>query len=188
MNKEAKKVLESIKKGEDQLALNYLYKTPLRKVRRYILNNSGTREDADDIFQDAVIVLFDYVLQNKFKEEYDLDGFLFRVAKNAWINKVKKKDVLVRSETLEIDTDNGVDYLQDIIKKEQLEAFHQVFNQLQENCKKLLTYVVFDQKSMKEVAVLLGMKDEKVVKSQHYRCKKYLIQLAKQEKNLLKFQ
>jgi DNA-directed RNA polymerase specialized sigma24 family protein len=76
-------IIECIRSGKDNEALKYLYKDPLRKVRKFILNNSGTLDDANDVFQDAIIALFHYVKQGKYKEEYDLDGFIFKVAKNA---------------------------------------------------------------------------------------------------------
>ena len=61
MNKNTIIVIDCIKKGDNDKALKYLYKDPLRKVRTYILSNSGSMEDADDVFQDAIVVLFHYV-------------------------------------------------------------------------------------------------------------------------------
>lgn len=60
MDKE-RKIIDSIKSGESNRALNYLYEQPLRKVRTYILRNSGTIEDANDIFQDSVVIFFNSV-------------------------------------------------------------------------------------------------------------------------------
>ena len=88
-------VIESIRNGDNNKALEYLYKDPLRKIRKFILTNSGTLDDADDVFQDAIVVLFHYVKTGKYKEEYDLDGFLFRVAKNAWIDLARKRQKII---------------------------------------------------------------------------------------------
>lgn len=166
-------IIQSIRNGKHEEAFRYLYKGPLRKVRNYILNNSGSLADADDVFQDAVMVLFHYVKTGKYKEEYNVEGFLYRVAKNSWITTVRKRNKIVKSEMKGFDVSEDDNYLNTIISEEKLTTFHRLFNQLEENCKKILSLVVFDKKSMKEIAEILGFKDDKVAKNQHYRCKKY---------------
>jgi RNA polymerase sigma factor (sigma-70 family) len=178
MKDNSKIIIQSIRTGKNNEALKYLYKDPLRKIRKFILNNSGTLEDADDVFQDAVVVLFHYVQTGKYKEEYDLDGFLFRVAKHSWIDLARKKKKVIKHELIGYDVSDETDQLEKLIKEEQLNTFHALFNKLEENCKKILSYVVFEKKSMKEISDLMRMKDENVAKNQHYRCKKYFSKLV----------
>ena len=184
-------IIESIRNGENNKALNYLYRDPLNKIRKYVLTNSGSMDDANDVFQDAVITFFHYVRTGKYKEEYDLDGFLYRVAKNAWIDKVRKNSKMVASfdhADFEEDADDNI--LAQLLSKEKLKFFHQIFDQLEENCKTILRYVLFEKKTMKEIKELLGYKHENVVKSQHYRCKQYFSKLLDKNeeiKNILKY-
>lgn len=185
MKDNSKIIIECIRTGKNNEALKYLYQDPLRKIRKFILMNSGTLDDADDVFQDAVIVLFQYVRNGKYNEEYDLDGFLFRVAKNAWIDIARKKQKIIKAEFTGFDIGDGSDQLRDMIKDEQLTAFQTLFDKLEDNCKKILSYVIFDKKNMKEISMLMGMKDEKVAKNQHYRCKKYFTKLVSENKETL---
>ena len=185
MKDNSKFIIECIREGKNSKALNYLYQDPLRKVRKFILTNSGTLDDANDVFQDAIIALFHYVKTGKYKEEYDLDGFLFRVAKNAWIDLARKKQKLIKEEFTGFDVSDESYFLDSIIKEEQLTQFHILFNKLEENCKKILSYVVFEKKSMKEISTLMGLKDEKVAKNQHYRCKKYFAKIVTDNKEAL---
>lgn len=175
-------IIKSIRDGNNHEALRYLYKDPLRKIRKFILTNSGTMDDADDVFQDAVVVLFHYVKTGKYKEEYDLDGFLFRVAKNSWIDLARKKARVIRDDLKGFDISDDSDYLLDMIQEERMRAFHALFNKLEENCRKILSYVIFDKKSMKEISGLMGFKDENVTKNQHYRCKKYFSKIILENK------
>lgn len=186
MKNKSKSIIDSIRSGENQKALKHLYKGPLNKIRRYILNNSGTIDDADDVFQDAVVTLFHYVKTGQYKSEYDLDGFLFRVAKNAWIDKNRNKNNAANEAVKDEYASSDHDYLGDLIKEEKLKIFHQLFDKLEDNCKKLLTYIVYDKKSLKEVAELMGFKDTNVAKNQHYRCKKYFSKIVFQHKEALK--
>lgn len=187
MNHKSRNIIESIKSGENHKALHQLYKGPLNKIRKYILNNSGTLADADDVFQDAVITLFHYVKKGKYNEEYDLDGFLFKVAKNAWIDIARKKKKLPQQEYKGYDvSDNENNHLDALIKEERMDTFHRLFNKLEDHCKKLLSYVMFDKKSLKEIAEIMGYKDTNVAKNQHYRCKKYFSKILYQNKEALK--
>lgn len=185
MKDNSKIIIQCIRTGKNNEALKYLYKDPLRKIRSFILKNSGTLDDADDVFQDAVVALFHYVQTGKYKEEYELDAFLFRVAKNSWIDLARKKKHVIKDEFIGYDMSDETDHLEELIKEEQLNAFHALFNKLEENCKKILSYVVFDKKSMKEISDLMGMKDEKVAKNQHYRCKKYFMKLVSENQEAL---
>jgi len=185
MKDNSKIIIECIRTGKNNEALKYLYKDPLRKIRKFILMNSGTLDDADDVFQDAIIVLFQYVKNGKYNEEYDLDGFLFRVAKNAWIDIARKKQKIIKASFIGFDISDDTDHLNDLIKEEKLSTFHSLFNKLEDNCKKILSYVVFDKKSMKEIAELMGFKDENVAKNQHYRCKRYFIKIVSENKEAL---
>ena len=72
-----------------------------------------------------------------------------------------------------------------MIKDEHLSTFHLLFNKLEENCRRLLSYVIFDKKSMKEISELMGYKDDKVTKNQHYRCKKYFTKLVMENQEAL---
>lgn len=185
MKDTSKIIIESIRSGKNDEALKHLYKDPLRKVRKYILSNSGTLDDADDVFQDAIVVLFHYIKTGKFKEEYELEGFLFRVAKNAWINLARKKQKIIKGEWKGFDVSDGSDILTELIKDERLTTFHNLFKKLDENCREILSYVMFDKKSMKEIAQLMGYKDDKVTKNQHYRCKKYFSKLISEDSEAL---
>ncbi len=181
----SKSLIQSIRNGDNDKVLEYLYKDPLRKIRKFILNNSGTLDDADDVFQDAIMVLFHYVKTGKYKEEYELDGFLFRVAKNAWIDLARKRQKVIKKELQGFDLSDGSDVLKDMISEERLSTFHTLFNQLEENCRRILSFVIFDKKSMKEIASIMGFKDEKVSKNQHYRCKQYFSKLVMENEGAL---
>ena len=185
MKGNSKIIIDCIRTGNNSDALKYLYKDPLFKIRKFILNNSGTLDDADDVFQDAVIVLFEYVKNGKYNEDYDLDGFLFRVARNSWTDIARKKQKIIKESLTGFDISDNTDFLGDAMKDEQLNTFHELFNKLEENCKKILSYVIFDKKSMKEISELMGLKNEKVAKSQHHRCKKYFIKIVSENKEAI---
>ena len=53
-------VTEGIRSGRDfELVTRYLYKANYQKVHSYIIYNSGTAEDAQDIFQEVIVTFIE---------------------------------------------------------------------------------------------------------------------------------
>lgn len=180
-------ILKSIKTGEHNKALSYLYETTLKKVRQYIMKNKGSKDDANDIFQDSVIIFFNQVRSNKFDEKYDIDAFIFSVSRNLWIDKIRRDSKMVNYEfpdQFQNESDNK-NHLDDLITKEKSSAMHAVFSKLDEKCKKILSYVIYDKLSMKQICEKMGYSSEDVAKTNHYRCKQALTKIVKNDIDLV---
>jgi RNA polymerase sigma factor (sigma-70 family) len=180
------KIIECIREGSNDRVLAYLYDKPLQKIRKYILSNSGTREDANDIFQDAVVILFNQVKKNKYNEAFEIDGFLYSVARNLWIDKMRREKRMVGNDFIQgTDPSDFSDHLKDLIVKEKSAALRKVFERLDEKCRNILLYVIYEKLNMKEISERMGYNNENVAKSNHYRCKQYLSKMVKEDKELL---
>lgn len=187
MVKKDKEILDCIRTGNNNGALSYLYDESLAKVRQYIMKNSGTKDDANDIFQDAVIILFNQIRLNKFNEAYSIDSFMYSVSRNLWIDKVRRAKKFTSYESPEqfsfVTSDQ--DHLDDLISKEKTQAMKTVFNKLDKKCRQILNYVIHDKYSMKEIKEKMGYTSENVAKTTHYRCKQYLKELVKSNPALI---
>ncbi len=180
-------LVHDILKDSGNKALAYLYDNALSKVRKYVTMNSGLREEADDIFQDAVIILFQKVKEKKFDPQMSLEGYVYTVAKNLWIDKARRDKRMVRydrAEQFEYKTENS-DQLKVLIESEKTNAMRKVFELLDEKCQKILQYYLFERKSMKEISQIMGYSSEDVAKTNHYRCKQYLTKLVHSDKQLV---
>jgi RNA polymerase sigma factor (sigma-70 family) len=164
-----------------------LYDVSLKKVRQYILKNNGSKEDANDIFQDAVIVLFNQIRLNKFNENHSIDAFIYSVARNLWIDKVRrdKKFTSFDSNNDYLNRSSDTDHLEYLIQKEKSSAMQQVFKLLDEKCQKILHFVIYEKRTMKEIKELMGYSSDDVAKTNHYRCKQYLSKLVKSNTELV---
>lgn len=162
--------------------LKYFYEKVFPGIRRYILNNSGTEADAKDVFQDAVMIFYKQVKLGKYKEEYEINGFIYSVSRNLWINTVLRKNKTVAlDDTLPI-SEYAKSASDDLITKEREAFILGIFTQLGEVCKQLLIYSIFDNLSMKEIKEKMGFSSENVAKTKHYKCKQRLISLVKDYK------
>ena len=171
-------ILEAIRTGKNNKVLAYLYNEILPKVKTYICNNSGKEEDADDIFQDAVMILYKHVKQKKFNEKYEIAGFLYSICRNLWINKAKRDK---RSITMEKQADfqEPGDFFEDIVTEEREQLINEAFEKLGKKCKEVLVCSIYHEMSLKEICEKMGFKNENAAKTKKYKCKQQLIEFVK---------
>lgn len=177
-------IVQAILKGNDSNVLSFLYQSVLPKVRNHILRNKGTIEEANDIFQDAVLILYNRVLEGKFENTPNVRGFIIHASKNLWINRVKR---LNKFDSHEINNEDFVEdktVIDDIITSEQATAIRTLFNMVGEKCKQLLTYSIYLNMSMEEIASKLELPNANAAKTQNYRCKQKLADLVEKHKDL----
>ena len=179
-------IVECIKTRQNEKALSYLYSHTLKKVKSYILNNSGSHDEANDIFQDAVIIFFKSVIENKFENNLSVDAYIFTISKNLWINAAKRKRNLVHvdieDQHLSADTS---DQLASMISKEKRTALDIAYSKLDEACRKLLGLVAYEKLSMKELQEKMNLTSENAAKTMHYRCKQAFHKIIKENSDLL---
>ena len=179
-------ILNAILENKNQEVLNELYKSILPKVNTYILNNSGNTEDAKDIFQDAVVSFFHAVKTGRFDRDKSIDAYIYTIAKNAWMNKVRKDKNLKFKETLP--DENPIpesNQLELLITKERQEAFQMVFKQLGSQCKEIMKLSIYENLPPRKIMERLGLSSIEVTRTTAYRCRKKLTELVKANKGLL---
>ena len=181
-------ILNAIKNGQSGDVLNYLYQNIQPKIKAHVLQNNGDEEEAQDIFQDAVIAFYKYVRMNQFKEGNSVTGFIYSISKNLWINRVKQKNKIVGNiEKHENNFMEENDFFSQTISNERADKIQEILSQLGERCKELLTYSIYNRMTMEEISVKMGFNNANTAKTKHYKCKQRLIQLVKENTHLKEF-
>ncbi len=158
-----KEIILHLQHNKYSLALKGLYSI-LPDVKQYIKANSGSTDDANDIFQDALVILYKKVHSNNFTLTVSLKSYLLAVIRNCWLQELRKRKKLSLSET-------NTDLTKEEIDEESNFTFAtSAFNLLGEKCKELLIQFYLKKKSFKEIASLLEFSDENIAKNQKYRC------------------
>ncbi|MFN3404245.1 MAG: RNA polymerase sigma factor [Cytophagaceae bacterium] len=181
-------IISCARKGNDEAVLSFLYKEVLPKVRHYILSNKGNEDETKDIFQDAVIIFYKKLKMNELDDNINVTGYVCLIAKNLWINRVKKinRQAMFEGET-DIASDENIE--KDIITNEKESAIKILMSRIGEECRRLLKLSVYENLSMKEICRRMGYSNENVAKTYNYRCKQKLAQLVRENQsisNLLK--
>jgi RNA polymerase sigma factor (sigma-70 family) len=167
-------------KGErttDQ-AIRILYRNYYEPLSWYVINNSGSAQDAEDIFQEVVIAFVDLVRKNRFRGESSVKTFLFSMNRHYWLNELKRRGrALAREEKFERMQDRTtVDAGVKMVGLETGKEIMKLLDQLGETCKKILLLYYYEDYSMKQILEQVPYENEQVVRNKKYKCIKQLEQ------------
>lgn len=162
-------------------AFEYIYQNYYEGIKTYVLQNNGSTEDVRDLFQDAIVVLYNQVLRGAFKEQSTIKTYLYGICRNIWYKKLSKKKGTLEIETIkETSLDNEV-VDQILIGNEREQLIRQLINQLSAECIQILKFFYFDKLSMKEIQTKLNLASVQVAKNKKMKCLKKLRTLVSED-------
>ena len=166
-----KEVIARIHKGDDK-ALDYLYRKYYRMMVNLVMKNSGSEQEAKDIYQDALVVFWQKVTSGNLVLTSKISTYIYSVCLNLWRKELDRKSRLVNEEK------DGIEFIEDD-KAERIRIVQQCVEELGDGCKKILQYYYFDGLSMSDIAEKLGYANTDTAKTKKYKCKKKLDLLIK---------
>lgn len=170
-------------KTKDNMVLAYLYSEYEKEVIRYVITSKGTQNEAEDIFQDSMVKLFQKIHEKDFVLEKSFDTYFKSICINTWISFVKLKN---RQNSINIIPEDIIDDTEITFfikyKNEQLrELARKQYRKLGETCRKTLGLYYFERKQMVEIAYLMDLKNAQIAKNKKHRCLVYLKELIKSQ-------
>lgn len=176
------KIINYLRQDQQEKAFRRLYKY-FPKVEKHILINSGSKEEALDIFQDALIILYQKVQTLDENSPIKIDGFLVNTCKLLWSNELRKKKVRTGNETGLATLEFSDDIQEQIEKEEKYQAVENIIKQLGAKCKSILLMFYYKKVSMDAIAKKFGYKSVKSAKAQKYKCMENARKLALEMSN-----
>jgi len=162
-------------KAKDITIIKYIYKQFLQQIRGLISTNSGTQMDTEDVFQDALVIIYQKIFSENLKLTCSFKTYLYSVCRHLWLQKLNKREFSYDFKDL-VNPDE-CQYLNTL--DEQLEEFEkyrlyqQHFLKLKQDDQKLLRLFI-NKISLKQIAHIMGYKSEKYAKVRKYICKEKL--------------
>lgn len=164
------KIIELIRTDQSDRALNALYHhfPPIKKLIR---RQGGQFADAEDIFQEALIILVRKVEAGNFTLTAKLSTYIFGVARYLWMEEWRKR----RHERLH-DFESGLTpaeerEVSDAVEEEgRIALAIKVLNELQDRCRELLLLFYKGRMRLRDIAVKMGYSSENTAKNQKYKC------------------
>lgn len=160
-----KKILELFKNGQREKAFSKLYRL-YPKIEALVLSKGGQKQDASDVFQEALIILNRNLEKSDFKITSSFYTYLYSVSRFIW------KDTQKKFSKQELHNLNGteVEYFHSILEEKKYQRAEHAFLELGERCRQLLQLFYHKAMSFKDIANVMQFKSEKIAKNQKYKC------------------
>ena len=155
----------------DSKAIESIYKDNFNMVLAFIVNNNGSYDEAKDIFQEAMITLYEKAKSDSFVLTCQIKTYVYSVCRRLWLKRLQQLGK----------TSSGNEHFEELVSVEEDLQIHERRNaefnmmdralgSLGEPCKSLLESYYLKKKGMNEIASMFGYTNADNAKNQKYKC------------------
>lgn len=157
--------------GGDATVLECLYRDYFPMVLHMVIQNQGSEDEAKDVFQEAVIVLYDKVKQGNFELSSKLKTYLYAICRRLWLKQLGNQertfqDVSNYEEVIPVEDDLTRHQETEF----QLSLMEDALNKLGEPCRTIIHDFYLLNLSMQEICDKFGYTSADNAKNQKYKC------------------
>jgi len=154
--------------ANDDKTLEALYAANFYKTEAFVLANSGTAEEAKDIYQDAFIAVWQNIKAGRYVPQHgsSLEAYLFQIAKYKWYDYLKAAKKISLSP---VEDNTIVEPAYNDDEERYIEKVQQHFKELGEPCRQVLKLFYFMKQSITKIAANFSW-TEATAKNNKYRC------------------
>lgn len=158
------------KKGRNNEAFTKMYKYHYGAIQRFVTRNSGTNMDAEDLFQDTLIVLVAKLETDEFQLTASPRTYVTAIAKNLWLKKLRNP--YHKFDWIDDLTDNLMDEINQEIEVEKTywDKLQIYMSKISSHCNRLLQEIYFHNKSIDRIQQEYGYSSKHNVINQKYKC------------------
>ncbi len=166
------KIIEGIGKQDDDV-IRYIYKTIYPVIEHLVRENKGNKEDAKDLFQEALIIVFKKIKNEGLVLTCTFSTFFYSVCAYQWHKILRKRKNLPIWYVSSFDGYISNPGLNEKIERKKMELYDFHFNKLSKNCQKILK-LHFSGVPIAEIMKKMGYTSKEHTMDRKYRCKKSL--------------
>ncbi|MBK7964649.1 MAG: sigma-70 family RNA polymerase sigma factor [Bacteroidetes bacterium] len=157
----------------DENILQIIYRQYYQTIVQLVMNNSGSLQEAKDIYQETLIIFYEKVKDENFELNCKLKTYLYSISRNLWLKQLQHKkrftnNISDSEEYLEIPWEDAGK------KEDQYQAMHTALESLGEPCRSILKDFYLHSQSMEEITEKFGYTNADNAKNQKYKCLKRL--------------
>jgi RNA polymerase sigma factor (sigma-70 family) len=155
----------------DKKAVETIYRSHYNMVHSLIINNSGSADDAKDVFQETMIVLYEKVRAGGFELNCQIKTYVYSVSRRIWLKRLHQMNQYapaLQSMENSVPVEEEMEQLEKI--NDEFQAMEKAIGSLGEPCKSLLEAYYFHKKNMQEIAAGFGYTNADNAKNQKYKC------------------
>lgn len=177
-------------------AIKTIYREYYALLESYVTSNKGSRDDAADMIQEAIVAFVEMVQEDKYRGEASVKSLLYAITRNIWLAESKRRNSRDNRNRVfeQVKDKEETSVTEHLIQREHYTIIQQLFDKLGEKCKQLLLLVYYEDLSMTDIMQHMpDYQNEQVLRNKKYKCMKQLELmvheddfLRKQFKNALK--
>lgn len=163
-------LLQGLARNETK-AVETIYRENYNTIQALIINNNGSADDAKDIFQEAMIVLYEKVRSGTFELNCQIKTYVYSVSRRLWLKRLQQ---LNRYSAPVENLESLVPVEDEIEAHEQrnleFDMMNRAISSLGEPCKSLLEAYYLQKRNMQDIAASFGYTNADNAKNQKYKC------------------
>ena len=169
--------------NNSESVLRRLYVAYFPMVLQLIINNNGDDDDAKDIYQEAIIVLYNRVKAGDFELSSKLKTYIYSICRRLWLKRLTQLnryggDIKDFQEYLPAEDETEQESDRDV----QFGKMQSALQLLGEPCKTIVEDFYIHNRSMQEICDRFGYTNADNAKTQKYKCLQRLKKLFFQQK------
>lgn len=168
-------LIAGIKSGDENI-MEYVYHQYYSMVAHFVKNNQGTENDAEDLYQEGLLVVFQKIRAGE--EIRFLKTYIYSVCRLKWLNLLRYRR---RHPEQVIDTYEPFEVILEDAETDAMpyqQAMKQALAQLDETCRQILLAFYFEKLSMEEIAQRFQYSKANTAKSKKNKCMDRIRQVA----------
>lgn len=155
-------------RNKDSESYSILYRFYYPMVESFVLKNNGSIHDAEDIFQETIIILLEKVPLDDFELTSSLKTYLYSISSNLWLKRLREAKRMSNIEVKEVmDELHGTGNAK---QHEQARKVNTLMAKISAHCQRLLNMIFFRNKNMKEIVEEQGYSNIHTAQNQKYKC------------------
>ncbi|OEK02426.1 hypothetical protein BFP97_13235 [Roseivirga sp. 4D4] len=174
-------IIQAVQVGDPTFrdhVLSWLYGQQYPLIAQYVLKNNGSEADAADVFQDAMVIFYQKVRTNKFLGQSSIGTYLYAVARNLWLKKLRKS----RFDLSKIEVEESYSFDEETIIQSAQLTMREALEQIGEACKKLLMDFYYHNKTMEVLMETYKLGSNEAARNKKYRCMQRLISFVNENR------
>jgi RNA polymerase sigma factor (sigma-70 family) len=173
-------IIEGIR-NQDKQILKSIYQTYFSTIKRFVLDNYGSEQDAKDVFQEGIIIIYRKAKEGNIKLNSSFKTYIYSVCRFIWIKQLAKRKENTEKMEIYVEYEVIPDVtLDEYEKNEQYKLYQKHFKRLEKECQKLLQ-LFLKKVPLKDIAEIMGIDSQQYVKRKKYKCKEQLVRYIKSD-------
>ncbi|MBN2699283.1 MAG: RNA polymerase sigma factor [Bacteroidales bacterium] len=177
-------IIKGLRKRDNRV-LQYIYKNAFNSVKQLVINNAGSSNDAEDIFQEALIIVY-----KKLRDEADFrldcafNTYMYSISRLLWLKHLRQIKK-IHIDPLNRDMEERIEFeepspVQD--KDLRMAIYQRNLLKIPEDCQSILKLTA-QNINAREIAERLGFRSEGYVRKRRHFCKDFLVNQIKADKD-----